>query len=243
MSDSDQPVESESVKDKSLTEKVLSVARQGTIGWIQPGLNDWMSFISGPTDPPFSEGQSFKTELPRLFRLLATVGILSGTIVATKDILSSNPVLGVLVLESPAAVEILLVGAIVAIIYYFVLAKAFRVPVTLPQALFTIMLLGLPWLPLTALIHSFASSNISFGTFVEVFWFYLAPIVLVGNFSRGISSICPRCSRWRIRASFVVPILILILGFSLVGTGHRDAKPAAQGESPPTSNKLVLPNR
>lgn len=243
MSESDEPAETEPGKNKTLSEKVLSAARQGTIGWIQPGLNDWMGFISGPVDPPFNKGQTFQGEWPRLFRLLATVGILSGTIVVTKDILSGNAAIGILVLESPAALKLLLIGAILAIIYYFVLAKAFRVPITLPQALFTIMLLGLPWLPLTALIHSFASTNIAFGTFVELFWFYLSPIVLVGNFSRGISSICPSCSKWRIRASFVVPILILILGFLFVGTGRKDPKPAAQPDAPPQANKLVIPNR
>jgi hypothetical protein len=217
---------------KKLTEVALSVMRQGTVGWIQPGLNDWTGFISGPVDPPFSDGQSFKHEWPRLFRLLATVGILSGTIVATKEIISptvGKAALAVLVLESGPALQLLLIGAALAVVYHFVLARVCRVPVTFPQALFTILLLGIPWLPLTALIHSFAATNIAWGTLVEVFWFYLSPIVLVGNFSRGVSALHPSCKKWRIRASFVLPIVILVVAFSYLGTGAKSGSPSPQG--------------
>jgi hypothetical protein len=216
---------------KTLPEAALFALRQGTIGWIQPGLTDWTDFISGPANPPFCQGQSFKNEWPRLFRLLATVGVLSGTIVATKEIISptfGKAALAVLVLESGPAMQLLIIGGVLAVVYHFVLAKALRIPVTFSQALFTIMLLGIPWLPLTALIHTFASTNIGWGTLAEVFWFYLSPIVLVGNFSRGISSLHPACNKWRIRASFILPILILIVGFSFLGTGARSGSATVQ---------------
>ena len=95
-------------------------------------LNDWITFLQGPSGTLFTEDSSFDAEWKRLFRLVTLVLLMLGAIIAIfsiglnaagqswRDFASSSKYL----------LLILVVGAVVAVPYAFVLAPLLRIRIT-----------------------------------------------------------------------------------------------------------------
>jgi hypothetical protein len=191
---------------------------------IQAAFDDWIRFLAGPSSPPFEANSNFDGEWGRLFRLLGITVFLSGVALGTPTIAAEGLKKGfeIMVLDSKPALLLIMGGACLSVTYTFIFGSMFFVPklrcvpITLRQSFFTLLLLSLPWLPPTALMRGIVHMSVPFRSFMIIAWFYIAALGIVYNFYRGVSMIHPRCPRWRILLSIVLPILVLLALFFVV---------------------------
>jgi hypothetical protein len=203
-------------------------------------LSEWLTLLGGPVDPPFCEAPDFSKEWGRLTRLTVIVVVLVGAVwgieYAISDIKPNNRQM----------LEMLLGGAITAILYRSLFAPIFRVRVSLYDAFFTILLLGLPWLPILAAVRAFAtrySGNLLVGILVV-----LALVVICFSFllnvSRGFARVS-RCPLWRVLLSFLLPLGLLFYVITRLPVKPAPSKapvPVAQPNSHiPVSTNSPMP--
>jgi hypothetical protein len=114
-------------------------------------LDEWLTFLGGPQDPPFSAGASFpRGEWSRFFRLLTISLALTGAVLGIDSLVLPGGTGKMLTLN---ALQLkLVVGFALAGIPYSVYAKAFRIAITGRQSFFCISFVVLPWLPVLAMI-------------------------------------------------------------------------------------------
>jgi hypothetical protein len=195
------------------------------LGFMQAAFDDWLRFLSGPDSPPFEPNTSFPGEWNRVFRLLIVTIFLSGIAIGAPTAIEAKDLVrgfDVLVLESKPALLLLIAAACLSVMYTFFFGALFFipklrcVPVTLRQAFFTVLLMGLPWLPPTALMRGLVHLDIgsplkNILTIILVAWYYIALLGFVSNFYRGISTIHPQCKWWRKTLSLLIPISITLI--------------------------------
>lgn len=178
-------------------------------------LSDWVMLLQGPAPPLFAAQSKFDQEFKRLFRLVTVVLLMMGAVVTAFSLglgaagknwqqFASN---------SSYLFLILVVGAVVAVPYAFVLAPLLRIKITFAQTFFTVLLLGLPWLPLIALIWAVGkvwTSGLA-GLTIPIF-LYIIGIVPLLNFSKGVA-IVSGCGRLRVLLSLLIPTLLAVVFF------------------------------
>lgn len=180
------------------------------MSWLQERFTDWLYFLGGNCPPIISEN-----DLPwaRLFGLLGLMLVLTGVIIGIPIISLNNFTkegLVLALLESKPAIYLIIVGAIMAVVYSFLFARIFKVPINTTQAFFSILFLGLPWLPLWAFVRNLVYIDIPFRVLIINAWFVIAIVVPTVNFCKCISAWVPACPKWRIRASAFAPFVIAI---------------------------------
>jgi hypothetical protein len=177
------------------------------------GLNEWITMLGNPDPLVFKPDPAF--EWGRLLRMVIVVLSFSGVMLGTALVVYRGGSLYDIVFQK-APTAVLLAGALLAVGYTFV-ASLFGVRVGLRDAFFTILLLGLPWLSLTAALYVWAgASKATWMGLVLVIWILLAPFMLIRNICRGLGMIVPDCNKWRIRCSVVIPVLLLAVALFLV---------------------------
>ena len=177
------------------------------------GLNEWITNLGNPDPQVFKPNPAF--EWSRLLRMVIVVLSFCGVMLGTALVVYRGGSLTDIVFQkAPSAV--LLAGALLAVGYTFV-GSLFGVKVRLRDAFFTILLLGLPWLSLTAALYVWAgASKATWMGLILVMWILLAPFMLIRNICRGLSMIVPDCNKWRIRCSVVIPVVVLAVALFLV---------------------------
>lgn len=175
-------------------------------------LTDWVTFLQGPASPPFKEDCRFEGEWKRLFRLLSLVLLMLGAIIVVFSLGLAAP--GQkwqdLATKSQYLFLVLVIGAVVAVPYSFVLAPLFRIRITFAQTFFVVLLLGLPWLPLIALV--WAIGKVWTGGLVISIFLYILCLAAIYNFCKGVSVIA-RCKLWRPVISLFLPMFLALAIF------------------------------
>jgi hypothetical protein len=174
-------------------------------------LTDWVMFLQGPSRPTFDMTLT-NAEWKRVFRLGALVLLMLGAILVIFS-LGLGPEGGKwqdLAAKTQYMLLILVVGAVLAVPYAFVLAPLLRIKITFAQTFFAILLLGLPWLPLIALIWALGrvwTNGIIVGIFL-----YILGLVPIVNFCKGVS-IISGCSLRRVLVSLLIPAVLALTIF------------------------------
>ena len=172
-------------------------------------LQDWLSLLGGP-DRDFGTRDTFpdESDWKRLLWLSATVLALCG--VATGGAVTAGADVKIVASESSSVMLFLLYGSLAAIPYVYLAAAACRVPVTIAQALFTFLLLALPWLPMAVFIKALAEQHPRV-VILEIAWTYLSALIIAKNFAQGISKVARTCPPYR--------VWISVAGFGLLVFG------------------------
>ena len=174
------------------------------LGQLTTGLNEWISLLGGPDPAIFKSPPAF--EWGRLVRSIVIVLSFSGAVLGTALIVIRDNVSGIVFQKFPAA--LLLGGALVAVGYTFI-ARLFGVEISLRDAFFAILLLTLPWLPLTiALYVGVEATRWPWMALVWIIWVVLAPLSIVRNICRGFGLVIPECGKLRLYLSVIVPSLL-----------------------------------
>lgn len=178
-------------------------------------LSDWVTLLQGPGPPLFAAECKFDQEWKRLFRLVSIVLLMLGAVVTafSLGLGAAGEDWRKFVSNSSYLFLILVIGAVVAVPYAFVLAPLLRIRITFVQAFFSVLLLGLPWLPLIALIWAVGkvwTSGLA-GLSVTVFLYILA-LVPVYNFSKGVAMVS-NCKLWRVLISLFIPAVFVMTVF------------------------------
>ena len=206
-------------------------------GWIAAGLNEWLTLLGNPDPAVFKPDPTF--EFSRLLRLIVVVLSFSGAMLGTALVVYKGSLNDVVFQRAPAAV--LLGGAILAVGYTFV-AQFFGVRIGMRDAFFTILLLGLPWLSLTAALYVWAGASRSpVMGLILLLWVWLAPIILIRNVCRGMGMIASECGKWRVRLSVIAPVLLLLMAALAVWlfADVPNTKPPARVSGPLMTRQLV----
>jgi hypothetical protein len=195
-------------KDPSPTD-IIAAAEQGLP---LAALTDWITFLQGPSEPLFKRNCRFDTEWKRLFRLLSLVLLMLGAIMVifSLGLTASGQSWRDFASNSKYLLLVLVVGAVVAVPYAFILAPLLRIRITFAQTFFTVLLLGLPWLPLITLVWAFGTAWSS-GLLVAIF-LYIMTLVPLYNFCKGVSVIAG-CRTWRPILSLVIPLGLALAVF------------------------------
>jgi hypothetical protein len=174
--------------------------------WVMSAFGDWLSFMQGPTSPPFSK-DCVECDWSRLFRLMALVIFLLNAVVGTFAVAAAD--FNKLVLGNRNALLILLGGMLASVVYAFIISPVFKVKISLPQAFFAFLQLGVPWLPLIALVWAIGYTQQPFPLkgFLVPINLYLIPLLTIKNIRRGVSVITD-CPAWRVRASLFIPLIL-----------------------------------
>src|SRR5713226_2746480 len=109
-------------------------------------LSEWLSLLTGPSDPPFRIRADFTQEWGRLFRLIPVVVPMMATVLGV-DLHQGKSAL-----QNPQFLWLLIAGALTAVLYAVLSAPLFRMHTSLYQLFFVFLLLGVPWLPLVAAV-------------------------------------------------------------------------------------------
>lgn len=178
-------------------------------------LSDWVTLLQGPSPPLFAAECNFEQEWKRLFRLVSVVLLMLGAVITafSLGLGAAGQDWKKFVSNSSYLFLILVIGAVVAAPYAFVLAPLLRIRITFVQAFFSVLLLGLPWVPLIALIWAVGkvwTSGLA-GLGVSIFLYILA-IVPLYNFSKGVA-IVSNCRLWRVLISIFIPFILAIAVF------------------------------
>ena len=180
--------------------------------WLVQGLNDWINLLGNPDPVMFKCPPNF--EWPRLMGLVVVVLGFCGAVLGTALIVLKGHLSDMVFQRAPSVV--LIFGAVLAIGYSTV-GSLFGVQISLRDAFFTILLLGLPWLSLTAGIYiAVKTFPATFMGLVLFVWLWLTPILLTRNLCRGIAMVAPGAKRWRVRCSVIVSVVLLIAPFVIV---------------------------
>jgi hypothetical protein len=207
-------------------------------GWKQSSasLSEWLTLLGGPVDPPFCEAADFTKEWGRLTRLTVIVVVLVGAVwgieYAISDLKPNNRLI----------LEMLLGGAIAAILYRSLFAPIFRIKVSLYDAFFIILLLGLPWLPIIAAVRAFAmrySGNPLAALLVVVALFVISFSLLL-NVSRGFARVS-RCPLWRVLLSVLLPLALLVYVILRLHVTPMPAPAPQPSPRTPASSNSPLP--
>jgi hypothetical protein len=193
--------------DNLPTSKLSAAASQ-----IPTGLNEWITMLGNPDPDIFKPDPAF--EWTRLLRMIFVVLSFTGVMLGTALVVFDKGLTEIVFQKAPATV--LLAGALLAVGYTFV-ASLFGIAIRLREAFFTILLLGLPWLSLTAALYVWAgASKAPWMGLILILWILLAPFMLIRNVCRGLNMIVPNCNKWRIRFSVVIPLALLANALFLV---------------------------
>lgn len=194
------------VEENAVVPNKRATPRPSPVGWVTTGLNEWLMLLGNPDPAIFKPNPVF--EWGRLLRLILVVLSFCGAMLGTALVVYKGGSLNDIVFQkAPAAV--LLAGALLAVGYTFI-GGFFGIKIGLRDAFFTILLLGLPWLSLTAALYVWAgASKAPLMGLVLLIWIVLAPIMLVRNICHGLSMITD-CKRWRVWLSVVLPLTILL---------------------------------
>jgi len=175
-------------------------------------LTDWIMLLQGPAPPLFVENRDFQPEWKRLFRLGALVLLLLGTIIAIFSLGIAEP--GQKWADFTTKLQYLtltlVIGAVVAVPYAFVLAPLLRIRITFAQTFFTVLFLGLPWLPLIALV--WAIGRVQQSGLLVVILLYILSLVPLHHFCKGVSVIAV-CGIWRVVLSLAIPTVLALTVF------------------------------
>lgn len=168
-------------------------------------LSDWVRFLQGPSEPVFKKDCSFESEWKRLFRLLSLVLLMLGAImvVFSLGLNASGQSWRDFASNSKYLLLVLVVGAVVAVPYAFVLAPLLRIRINFAQTFFTVLLLGLPWLPLITLV--WAIGTVWGGGLLVAIFLYIMTLVPLKNFCKGVAVIAG-CRVWKPILSIVIPL-------------------------------------
>jgi hypothetical protein len=170
-------------------------------------LSDWIIFMQGPPPTIFVTNYRFDGEWKRLFRLLTLVLLMLGAVIAVFSLGFAPPgkKLEDLANKSEYLFLVLVVGAVIAVPYAFVLAPLLRIRVTFSQTFFIVLLLGLPWLPLIGLV--WAIGHTGTGGIIIVILLYLLSLRPLYNFCKGVSVVAS-CRLWRPIISILIPFAV-----------------------------------
>lgn len=172
-------------------------------------FSDWIRLLDGPKHPVFTEIVE-NEDWGRLFKLLILVIALSGAVLGAKITLQALQKVAVeSVLESPLAMTIVIVGAMLAVAYSSI-ARIFGIQLTLNKAFFIVLSLLLPWLPIANCIDTIQSLPAFKGIGVIFLLAHLLLLRPIYNFYQGIM-IITHVARWRALASVLTPITIFTL--------------------------------
>jgi hypothetical protein len=197
---------------KQETSRVKGLTRT-SLGWIQPGFRDWLYFLEGNCPKAFECIKNGKPEDGRLFRLVLIVVIMSAIAIGA-------PTLSVKGLASPLVafqeqsgpvVKVLLAGAIAAASYALLIARLCGVPISIQNAFFVILFLGLPWVPPTILVRSLVQTQWYYMPHVLILWYVVAVVGLSFNLYRGVASVVTNCPKWRVGLSILVPLVTILV--------------------------------
>ena|SRR5437016_1154740 len=203
--------EANSGKDEPQNENTQP-ARLSAVTWITTGLNEWIVLLGTPDSAVFKPNPSF--EWSRLLRLIVVVLGFTGAILGLSLVVYKGNISDIVFQKAPAAV--LLAGALLAVGYTFT-AQLFGVRITVRDAFFTILLLGLPWLSLTAALYVWAgASRMPTMGLVLLLWVLLAPLILFRNVCSALAMIHTECNKWRIRLSVIIPVFVLLVALLAV---------------------------
>jgi hypothetical protein len=116
--------------------------------------------------------------------------------------------------------SIVIIGGALLTVGYTFIAWLFKVRITMRDAFFSIVLLGLPWLSLSAglyiLVKSVPRGILPFMGILLFAWIWLVPILLGRNLCRGIGIIVPEAQTWRVRCSVIISITLLMGSFLII---------------------------
>jgi len=183
--------------------------------WYADGLNDWITLLGKPElGGIFQQPPDFKWAC--LLRLIVVVLSFSGAILGVTLITFSRDLTTIPFQKWPAVVLVL--GALLTIGYY-ALACIFRVTISVRNALFTILLLSLPWLPFLPLMYFLVKTlPKSLLPPIGILLFlasWTAPVLLTRNLCCGVKITVAEVSTWRVNCSIIAWIGLLIGGFVL----------------------------
>lgn len=178
-------------------------------------LSDWVHLLQGPAANWTEEECKFNQEWKRLFRLVSLVLLMFGAVVTVFSVglgatggdwkkFASN---------SSYLFLTLVIGAALSVPYAFVLAPLMRIRISFSQTFFSILLLGLPWLPLIALIWAVGKVwTTGLAGLGVITFLYILGIVPLLNFSKAVARISS-CKLWRVLISLLVPALLALMVF------------------------------
>ena len=182
--------------------------------WPQAAFEDWINLLQGPAPPIFEENRNFSSEWGRLFRLLSLTLLMTGAILTIFSIVKGD--WRTYATQIPYILIVLVIGVVVSAPYAFIIAPVMRIKINFTQTLFSVLLIGLPWLPPFILVWSFGRAfapqeedNVLTGFYVVIFLLVLSFVVTV-NFSRAVSLISGS-KIWKVLTSLLVPLLLLII--------------------------------
>jgi hypothetical protein len=177
-------------------------------------LADWIDLLQGPASPIFSLNSDFKSEWGRLFRLLSLTLSMTGAILVVFSIVQGD--WRTYANQMPYTLITLVIGAVLGVPYAFIIAPLMRIKIGFVPTFFSVLLLGLPWVPLFALVWAFGKafappdgSNSLTGFYVSIFFLILS-FAVIYNFCRAVSIIAG-CKFWRSLTSLLVPLLLLLI--------------------------------
>lgn len=175
-------------------------------------LSDWLTLLQGPSTPLFTPEGKFDQEWKRLFRLVGVVLLMLGAIIAafSLGLNAAGEDWQKFVSNSRYLFLVLVIGAVLAVPYAFMLAPMLRIKINLVQTFFSVLLLGLPWMPLVALI--WAVGRVWTGGLVVTVFLYILMIVPLRNFCRGVQMIS-QCRPWQPYLSIMVPLVLALAVF------------------------------
>lgn len=175
-------------------------------------LSDWVTFLQGPSEPLFKKNRSFDAEWKRLFRLLSLVLLMLGAIMVIFSLRLNASGQGWrdFASNSKYLLLVLVIGAVVAVPYSFVLAPLLRIRITFAQTFFIVLLLGLPWLPLITLV--WALGTVWSGGLLVAILLYIMTLVPLNNFCKGVSVIAG-CRIWKPILSVAIPLGLALAVF------------------------------
>jgi len=171
-------------------------------------FSDWLSLFDGPKHKVFSDIVK-KEDWTRLFRLLMLVLVLSGAALGAKITIEAiQHALPASVLQSPLAINFLIVGAMLSVAYSSV-ARVFGIKLSLKSSFFIILSLLLPWVPIATCIDTIQSLPPFKGIGVVFLVAHLLLIRPVYNFYQGVV-IISSAAKWRALGSILLPLIVFI---------------------------------
>lgn len=175
-------------------------------------LTDWVTFLQGPPESVFGHDISIDAEWKRLFRLAGLVLLMLGAIIIIFSLGLSEP--GQkwqdLATKSEYMLLVLIIGAVIAVPYSFVLAPLVRIRITFVQTFFAVLFLGLPWLPLISLI--WALGKVWTNGLIVALFLYILSLVPLYNFCKGVALISG-CRPRRAVLSLAIPAAVALAIF------------------------------
>lgn len=169
-------------------------------------LTEWVTSLQGPAPPLFEKEKNFEGEWLRLFRLASLVLLMLVLIV----VVFSFGIAQAGIMWSDLAIRILVIGAVMSVPYAFLFAPLLRIKISFVQTFFTLLLLGLPWVPMLALVWAL---GIVWGSgMLQVPLLYIFSIVPLYNFCKGIAVIAS-CRTRRVVASLAIPLFLALAVF------------------------------